>query len=54
MAGLNTTYGARPLRREITKVVEDVISEEILKGNINKGDNVSVFIENNELVFKTI
>ena len=54
LAGLNTAYGARPLRREITKAVEDVISEEILKGNINKGDNVSVFIENNELVFKTI
>ena len=53
MAGLNTTYGARPLRREITKAVEDKLSEEILKGNINKGDNVSVFIENSELIFKT-
>ena len=53
LAGLNTTYGARPLRREITKVVEDVLSEEILKGNINKGDNVTAFITNNELVFKT-
>ncbi|MBU3128603.1 ATP-dependent Clp protease ATP-binding subunit [Clostridium tagluense] len=54
LAGLNTIYGARPLRREITKVVEDMISEEILKGNINKGDNVSVFIKNNELIFKTL
>ena len=53
LAGLNTTYGARPLRREITKVVEDMLSEEILKGNINKGDNVSVFIKNSELIFKT-
>jgi len=53
LAGLNTSYGARPLRREITKVVEDVLSEEILKGNINKGDNVTTFIINNELVFKT-
>ena len=53
LAGLNTTYGARPLRREITKAVEDVLSEEILKGNINKGDDVSVSIKNNELVFKS-
>ena len=53
-AGLNTTYGARPLRREITKAVEDKLSEEILKGNINKGDNVSVLMENNKLIFKTL
>ena len=53
-AGLNTAYGARPLRREITKSVEDKLSEEILKGNINKGDNVSVTIKDNELIFKTL
>ena len=54
MAGLNTSYGARPLRREITKVVEDKLSEEILKGNINKGDDVTVLMKNSELVFKTL
>ncbi|MBU3091330.1 ATP-dependent Clp protease ATP-binding subunit [Clostridium sp. CF011] len=53
-AGLNTTYGARPLRREITNTVEDKLSEEILKGNINKGDNVSVLMKNSELIFKTL
>ena len=53
-AGLNTAYGARPLRREITKAVEDKLSEEILKGNINKGDNVSVSVKNSELIFKTL
>ena len=53
-AGINTTYGARPLRREITKAVEDKLSEEILRGNINKGDNVSVLVKNNELIFKTL
>ncbi|MCJ7689937.1 MAG: ATP-dependent Clp protease ATP-binding subunit, partial [Clostridiaceae bacterium] len=53
-AGLNTNYGARPLRREITNAVENVLSEEILKGNINKGDNVSVIMKNGELLFKTL
>jgi len=53
LAGLNTTYGARPLRREITKIVEDMISEEILKGNIKKGDTVSTFVKDGELIFKT-
>ncbi|MCB2343332.1 ATP-dependent Clp protease ATP-binding subunit [Clostridium estertheticum] len=53
-AGFNKNYGARPLRREITKVVEDKLSEEILRGNINKGDNVSVVMENGELIFKIL
>ncbi|MCB2306660.1 ATP-dependent Clp protease ATP-binding subunit [Clostridium estertheticum] len=53
-AGFNRNYGARPLRREITKVVEDKLSEEILRGNINKGDNVSVVMENGELSFKIL
>ena len=53
-AGLNTVYGARPLRREITRYVEDKLSEEMLKGNINKGDNVIVAMKNDELIFKTL
>ncbi|WP_291633742.1 ATP-dependent Clp protease ATP-binding subunit, partial [Clostridium sp.] len=53
-AGFDTPYGARPLRREITKAVEDSLSEKILKGDIAKGDNVSVFMKNNELIFKTL
>ncbi|WP_298846363.1 ATP-dependent Clp protease ATP-binding subunit [Clostridium sp.] len=53
-SGLNSNYGARPLRREITKVIEDKLSEEILRGNINKGDNISVLMENDELVFKVL
>jgi ATP-dependent Clp protease ATP-binding subunit ClpC len=53
-AGLNTTYGARPLRREITKLVEDKLSEEILNGNILKGDDVTVLMESSKLIFKTL
>jgi len=53
-AGYNTTYGARPLRREITRQVEDKLSEEILNGRIVKGDNVCVIMGNSELVFKAL
>ncbi|WP_102399193.1 ATP-dependent Clp protease ATP-binding subunit [Haloimpatiens massiliensis] len=49
--GFDSTYGARPLRREITKVVEDKLSEEMLKGNILKGDSVQVIENQGELVF---
>lgn len=49
--GVDITYGARPLRRAITKAVEDKLSEEILKGNIKKGDKVKVTAEGEELKF---
>lgn len=50
--GFDLVYGARPLRRAITKTVEDRLSEEILRGNIKKGDNVFVTVEDNKLSFK--
>ena len=52
--GYDTTYGARPLRRTITKAVEDKLSEEILRGSIKRGDNVIATVENDELVFKQL
>src|SRR5699024_12677561 len=35
--GFDPEYGARPLRRSIQKNVEDLLSEELLKGTISKG-----------------
>lgn len=35
--GYDPEYGARPLRRAIQKHVEDKLSEELLRGNIEKG-----------------
>ncbi|SFB34884.1 ATP-dependent Clp protease ATP-binding subunit [Clostridium frigidicarnis] len=49
--GFDITYGARPLRRAITKIVEDKLSEEILRGNINIGDIIQGTVEENKLVF---
>lgn len=49
--GFDLTYGARPLRRAITKAVEDKLSEEILSSNIKKGDSVAVTATDSELVF---
>jgi ATP-dependent Clp protease ATP-binding subunit ClpC len=50
--GFDEAYGARPLRRAITKTVEDKLSEEMLRGTIKKGDNVVMDIENDEIVLK--
>ena len=38
--GYNPKYGARPLDRAIQKYLEDVLAEEILSGNLKKGESV--------------
>ncbi|MHC6178351.1 ATP-dependent Clp protease ATP-binding subunit [Clostridium sp. JNZ X4-2] len=52
--GFDITYGARPLRRAITKTVEDKLSEEMLKGNIKRGDKVEVVVNGEELSFNKV
>jgi ATP-dependent Clp protease ATP-binding subunit ClpC len=49
--GYDLNYGARPLRRAITKTIEDKLSEEILRGNVKHGDFVEVTLDNGELKF---
>ncbi|SEC21491.1 ATP-dependent protease ATP-binding subunit ClpC [Paenibacillus sp. GP183] len=48
--GYDPTYGARPLRRAIQKHIEDRLSEELLKGNISKGDSLTIDEKDGELV----
>lgn len=50
----DVAYGARPLRRSITKLVEDRISEDILQGYIKSGDSIESFIEDGKLKFKVL
>lgn len=40
--GFDENYGARPLRRAILRLVEDRLSEEILRGTFKKGDLVLI------------
>jgi ATP-dependent Clp protease ATP-binding subunit ClpC len=50
--GFDQEYGARPLKRTITRLVEDELSEEILKGNISKDDYIYVEAQNGKIVIK--
>ena len=43
--GYNPSYGARPLRRAIMRLLEDSLAEEILSGRINNGDTAVVDVE---------
>ena len=43
--GTNVEYGARPLRRTVERLLEDVLSEKLLRGDISIGDKVIVDYE---------
>ncbi|WP_350343779.1 ATP-dependent Clp protease ATP-binding subunit [Proteinivorax tanatarense] len=49
--GYDPSYGARPLKRAIQRWVEDSLSEEILKGDIKKEDNVLVDYDGEKVIF---
>nr|AGW80480.1 Clp protease ATP binding subunit [Planktothrix agardhii NIVA-CYA 68] len=48
--GYNPSYGARPLRRAIMRLLEDSLAEEILSGRIKEGDTAVVDIDENAQV----
>ncbi len=52
--GFNKEYGARPLRRAVQKLLEDELSERILKGELALGDNVRVGAKEGKLDFAKI
>ncbi len=49
--GYNEEFGARPLKRVIRKLVEDRLSEELIRGSIPMGSTVIVDEEGGELIF---
>ena len=49
--GYDAQYGARPLKRVITKRIEDRLSEEILLGRVQNGKRVTVDFVGAEYVF---
>ena len=48
--GSDKKFGARPLKRAIQTELEDILSEEILKGNIKEGDKVKTKVTGGKIV----
>jgi ATP-dependent Clp protease ATP-binding subunit ClpC len=43
--GYSPSYGARPLRRAIMRLLEDVLAEQILGGHVKDGDTAAVDVD---------
>ena len=48
--GYDPKYGARPLRRLIQRTVEDTMSEELLKGNVQLGQEIRLKVKDDEII----
>ena len=51
-AGWDPTYGARPLKRAIQRLLENPLALRLLEGDFVEGDTVRVDVENGEIVFE--
>lgn len=49
--GYDPDFGARPLRRAIQKLIDNSLSEEILKGRFKNGEDIVIGIKNGNIVF---
>ncbi len=50
--GYDPTYGARPLKRAIQRLIENPLAEELLAGRYQPGDTIVVGVESGELSFE--
>ena len=50
--GFDESWGARPLRRTVMRLVEDKLSTDLLEGKYSKGDSVVTGVRNGEIVFE--
>ncbi|MBF0276018.1 MAG: ATP-dependent Clp protease ATP-binding subunit [Nitrospinae bacterium] len=48
----NKELGARPIKRGIQEYLEDKISSEMIAGNINSGEHISLYIKGDEIKFR--
>ena len=53
-AGWDPTYGARPLKRAIQRLVENPLALRLLEGDFAEGDAIRVDAQNGDLVFEKV
>lgn len=52
--GFDPVYGARPLRREVERQVENPLAMKIIKGECTEGSRVQISVKDNKIAFTVI
>lgn len=52
--GFNSEYGARPLERHITKMIDDRLAEDILDNKLDKDTTIRIYVQNDRLCFRNV
>lgn len=47
--GFDPVYGARPLRKALQREIEDLLAEQLLRGEIKKGEAISIGVNNKKI-----
>ena len=48
--GYDPVYGARPLRRTMESQLENILAQQLIKGDIKKGDHVLISLQDNTII----
>ena len=51
-AGFDPVYGARPLKRTITHLIENPLAQDVLSGKFGPGDTIVATLEGDKVTFK--
>ena len=46
-------FGARPIKRYITKNIETLLAQELIEGKVNEGDKLTIDVKDNRFVIET-
>ena len=48
----DSRYGARPIKRYVSKNIESLLANNIIEDNISFGQSITIDIDNNEFIIK--
>ena len=52
--GYDPAFGARPLRRQISQLVETALSKMLVRGQTTEGDTVKLGVRDDTIVLETV
>ena len=50
--GYDINYGARPLKRVVSRTIETILANKLISGEVHYGETITFDYQNNELIIK--